>query len=244
MTDIRGQNVRLYGTLKRGVAAAALLFSLTCAAAPDSVEATYEVFKSGLQVDVRESYTRDKDRYTISSIWTPVGLLAMFKPEKFISKSEGLIGKQGLQPLHFSHRREREVAKNSSAEFDWADRQLSLTSHGQRTVVILPNGTQDRLSAMYQFMFLPLHDSATLNFSMTDGNKLENYSYALTHRQKLKVPAGDFEVIYLDSQFKPGETRTEIWLATQYHNLLCKMIITEANGAQFTQVLSKLDIRP
>ena len=227
-----------------------LVWVMLCAVAPvfasppGSVQATYDVYKKGLRVEIKEAYARDQDRYTLSSVWTPSGLLAMLKPEKILINSNGLIGKQGLQPLRFNHRRELDESKNSSAEFDWNGKQLTLIHHAQRTVVALPAGTQDRLSAMYQFMFLPLQNADTLNFPMTNGSKLDNYRYVITRDQTVKVPAGEFKVIYLDSQVKPGESRTEIWLATQYHNLPCKMIITEANGDQFTQVLSKFDIKP
>jgi len=214
------------------------------AAPPDSVQATYDVNKYGLRVEIKETYARDKDHYSLSSVWAPVGLLARLKPEKIFVNSSGLVGKQGLQPLHFSHRRELEAYRNSSAEFDWKNKQLTLIHQAQRTIVALPDGTQDRLSAMYQLMFLSLQDVATLDFQLTDGSKLSSYHYSVTHNQKIKVPAGEFNVTYLDSQGKPGERRTEIWLATQFNNLPCKMTITEANGDQLTQVLSKFEIKP
>ena len=218
--------------------------TLVFAAPPDSVQATYDVYKNGMRVEIREVYTRDKDRYTLSSVWTPVGLLAILKPEKIFIESSGLVGKRGLQPLLLNHRRELDENKNSRAEFDWNGKQLTLIHQAQRMVVALPDGTQDRLSVMYQFMFLSLQDAAALDFPMTNGEKLDNYHYAITHNQTVKVPSGEFKAAHLDSQAKPGERRTEIWLATQYHNLPCKMTITEANGDQLTQVLSKLTIKP
>ena len=255
MTEDRGQRTERVphgGVLykKRSIAATILLSSVFCllssalAAPPSSVQATYDVYKNGLQVEIKETYTRDKDRYTLSSVWTPVGLLAVIKPEKILIDSNGLIGKRGLQPLLMNHQRERDESKNSRAEFDWNSKQLTLLHQAQHMVVPLPDGTQDRLSVMYQFMFLPLQNTDTLNFQMTNGSKLNHYRYAITRDQTVKVPAGEFKAIYLDSQAKPGESRTEIWLATQYHNLPCKMIVTEANGDQFTQVLSKIAIRP
>lgn len=230
--------------LSQAIAWLMLCISVTVfAAQPDSVQASYDVYKDGMKVGrIDETYTRNKDRYTLSSTTTPVGLLAVFKPEKVFVSSSGLIGKQGLQPLHFSHQRERDASKDSSAEFDWDAKQLTLGHQAQRTVLALPDGTQDRLSAMYQFMFLPLQ-SATLDFPMTNGNKLDNYHYAITPNQKLSTPAGIFSTLYLDSQAKPGETRTEIWLATQSYNLPCQMIITNPDGEQLTQVLNKLQIR-
>ncbi|MCR4299255.1 MAG: DUF3108 domain-containing protein [Gallionella sp.] len=260
MTGIRGQKTEDGGQkCCRGYAASlncllssvfCFLFSVFCplssafAAPPDSVQATYDVYKNGMRVEIRETYTRDKDRYTLSSVWTPVGLLALLKPEKILVDSSGLIGKQGLQPLLLNHRRELDESKNSRAEFDWGGKQLTLIYQAQRRVVALPDGTQDRLSVMYQFMFLSLQNAAVLDFPMTNGEKLDNYHYAITHNQTVKVPAGEFKATHLDSQAKPGERRTEIWLATQYNNLPCKMTITEANGDQLTQVLSKLTIKP
>lgn len=214
------------------------------AAPPNSVRATYDVYKNGLRVEINESYLRDGDRYTLSSVWRPVGLLALLRPEKIFINSNGRVGAQGLQPLLLDHRRELDNSKNSRAEFDWDSKQLTLLHQGQRTVVPLPDGTQDRLSAMYQFMFLPLGNTSTLDFQMTNGSKLDDYHYAITPRQTVKVPAGELQAIYLDSQAKPGESRTQMWLATQYHNLPCKVIITEANGDQFTQVLSKITFGP
>ena len=225
-----------------------LAWLMLCAPAwaspPDSVQATYDVYKNGLRVEIKETYTRNEDRYTLSSVWTPVGLLAILKPERILIDSSGLIGKQGLKPLLLNHRRELDESKNSRAEFAWINKQLTMLHQAQRTVVALPDGTQDRLSVMYQFMFLSLQNADMLDFPMTNGSKLDHYRYAITHNQTIKVPSGEFKVIYLDSQARPGESRTEIWLATQHHNLPCKMIITEANGDQFTQVLSKLDTRP
>ncbi len=246
MTEDRRQKTEMLPRLCR----AFVLFSVFCllpsafAAPPGSVQATYEVYKNGMRVEIKETFARDQNRYTLSSVWTPLGLLALLKPEKIFIESSGLIGKQGLQPLLLDHRRELDKNKNSRAEFDWNSKQLTLIHHGQRTVVALPDGTQDRLSAMYQPMFLSLQNTAALDFPMTNGEKLDNYHYAITHNQTVTIPAGEFKTIYLDSQAKPGARRTEIWLATQHHNLPCKMTITEANGDQLTQVLSKLTLTP
>lgn len=212
---------------------------------PDSVQASYDVYKSGMKVaQIDETYTRDKDRYTLTSIATPVGLLAVFKPKKIVVRSSGLIDNRGLHPLLFNHQREQDTGKDSSAELDWGAKQLTLTHQAQRTTIALPDGTQDRLSAMYQFMFLPLHKATTLDFPMTNGAKLDNYHYSVVHNQKLKLPIGELDTMYVYNQAKAGETRTEIWLSTRHNNLPCKMIITDADGDQLIQVLNKFDARP
>ncbi len=221
-----------------------LAFCSPAFAAPAGVQASYDVFMSGMKVgQMTETYTRSDDHYTLTSTTTPLGLLAAFKPGKIISNSRGLIDKNGLRPQRFDHIREGDASKESHAEFDWDAMQLTLTHQSQQTRLALPEGTQDRLSAMYQFMFLRLDKVAALDFMMTDGSKLDSYHYAVGPRQKLDTAAGSCDSLYLDNQAKPGESRTEIWLSTQ-NKLPCKMIITDAHGEQIVQLLSGLHITP
>ena len=215
------------------------------AAQPTGVLATYDIYKGPMKIGrIEESFARDKDRYTLISTTRAVGLLAVFNPGKILISSSGSVGARGLQPLRFSDQRENHESRNRRAELDWNAKRITLIQQAQRTSVALPDGTQDRLSAMYQFMFLSLQPGTTLDFPMTNGGKLDNYHYVITRGGQLKTPAGAFDTLYLDSQAKKGESRTEVWLATQQYNLPCKMIITEANGDQLTQILSKLDVKP
>lgn len=214
------------------------------AAQPISVFASYDVYKGRMKIGrIDESFTRDKDRYTLTSSTQAVGWLRFFNAGEIVISSSGLVGGQGLQPLLFNDQRERNMSRDRRAEFNWDAKQLTLTQHDQHNTVALPEGTQDRLSAMYQFMFLPLKIDTALNFPMTNGAKLDDYHYLISSGETLNTPAGDFKTLYLDSQTKAGESRTEIWLGTEHNNFPCKMIITDADGDQLTQILSKLEIR-
>ncbi len=219
-------------------------FCLPVYASSSGVQARYEISKSGLPLGViEETYRQKGTHYTLTSITTPLGLMAVFKPGKIIIQSQGLVTRQGLSPLFFADKREQNPEKNTQVEFDWEAKQLTLIHPQQRTTLALPDNTQDRLSALYQFHFLNLDNINSLSFFMTDGRKLDNYYYTLTPQQKLITPAGVFDTLYLDSTAKPGENRTEIWLDATHH-LLCKMIITDGEGGQLTQVLSRLKITP
>jgi len=227
----------------------ALLCLMFCIAAsaeaiqPLSVVATYDVYKGSMKIGrIEESFTRNNDHYKLTSSTEAVGWLRFFNRGKIIITSNGLVNDQGLQPKQFSDQRIGAENKNRSAELDWVTRQLNLTQKGQQTSVALPTGTQDRISAMYQFMFIPLKIDTTLNFPMTNGGKLDDYHYLISQGETLKTPAGEFKTLYLDSQAKAGENRTEIWLATEQQNFPCKMTITDTDGDQLTQILSKLEI--
>lgn len=227
------------------------LYSILCllsscqafAAGSNSVKATYDVYMGSLKIgQIEETYTRDQDRYTLSSATRAVGLLAIFKPGKIIISSNGLVGPKGLQPLRFSDHREGEESRDRRAEFDWDAMQLTLINQAQRAVVTLPDDTQDRLSAMYQFMFLSLEKSKNLNFNMTNGSKLDIYNYHITPDQSVTVPLGTFKALYVASVPEAGASRTEIWLAVDYSNFPCKIVITDPDGGKMTQVLTTLSI--
>ncbi len=215
------------------------------AKSPSHIHSGYAVLKSGIEIGkIDEVFTRTVDHYTLTSTATPIGLLALFKPGKIIIHSAGLITHQGLQPQQFSYQREGDSGKNNDAEFDWNNAQLTLNHDGQHSVTDLPRGTQDRLSAMYQFMFLNFREMRTLDFAMTNGSKLDSYHYVIGDGGTLVTAAGSYATVTLDSQAKTGETRTQVWLASARYNLPCKLIITDPDGGKLTQELRALDIQP
>ena len=216
----------------------------TAAAAPTGVRATYDIYKAGIRIgQIEETYQRDQDRYSLVSTTRATGLFALFRPGKITISSSGLIGVQGLRPLAAAVEHERNARDNRLAELDWNAGKLTLIHQGQRTIMELPDGTQDRLSAMYQFMFLPLQSPA-LAFRMINGGYLLSLDFAVAPGPLLKTPAGEFATLYLDNQAQALKERTELWLATQRHNLPCKMVITDAEGGKITQILRKLDVSP
>lgn len=223
--------------------AIAWLPSLCAAPLPDTLHARYEVYKDSMLVaEMDESYSRTADHYTLTSTAHPLGLLAVFRPGKIVLHSTGNITAQGLQPLQFDDQREGESHQDSHANFAWDTHQLALAHDGQHTSLDLPPGTQDRLSAMYQFMFV--EPATQLDFAMTNGSKLDLYHYQISAGELLTTPAGKFNTLHLDSGAKPGETRTQIWLMTDRYHLPCKLIITDPDGGTLTQELRALDSQP
>lgn len=222
-----------------------LVWADELAVIPSRIHARYLISKGGLVVaEIDEIFTRKNDKYSLTSIAKPLGLLAFFRPEKIFIRSHGVIDAQGLKPTQFSYQQEGNIHKNNHADFAWDKQKLSLNHDTQQTLVDLPDGTQDRLSALYQFMFLNLNAVHTLEFSMTNGSKVDGYHYLISEGDSLTTGAGKYTTWYLDSQAKKGETRTQIWLAAEQYNLPCKLVITDPEGGKLSQELHSLDIQP
>jgi len=227
------------------LAASNLAIAADWTTVPSRVQATYLVYKGSLSIaQIDEVFSRDEQHYQLTSTVKPLGLLAFFRPGRVHINSHGLINEQGLQPLLFEDLRDADNAKNSRAEFDWTKQRLTLSNASQKREEALPVGTQDRLSAMYQFMFLHLNVDSNLDFAMTNGNKLDDYHYRVATGGEMVSAAGKFNTLYLDSQAKSGESRTQIWLAKEQHFLPAKVVVTDGDGDQLKQILQSIHVTP
>lgn len=215
------------------------------AATPSRIEAHYEVLKGGIRVAVMtETFVRQHDHYTLESVSQAVWPLTMFKDETIWVNSAGVITAKGLRPSGYTARRKLDQDRNTRADLNWEKREITLNDKaGQRTQP-LPEGTQDRLSAMYQLMFLPLRDMRVLKFMMTNGSKVDDYTFEITHNQSVTVPFGTFNAEYLATPPEKNASRTEIWAAVEHENFPYKLVITDQDGGQFTQVLTGIVFTP
>lgn len=213
------------------------------AAAPMRIEASFDVSAYGFKmVEVHEVFTRTQDHYQIDSISRAVGLLARFKAEVIHTRSSGLVTAQGLRPLSYTSTRELDHDRNTSATLLWDKHTIVHKDYqGERTAE-LPDGTQDRLSAMYQFQFMTLQDHGEVRFTITNGRDLDHYNYRITPEQTVRVPLGTYKTRYLAIPPQEDGSTFEIWLATELNNFPCKIVITDKDGNKATQVLTQLNI--
>lgn len=216
----------------------------TLAETPSRIQATYDLSANGFKIAiVNETYTRNGNHYHLESVSHAYGLAAVIKHETIRASSDGNLGPQGLRPTSYSHTREVDKEKNASAKFDWVQNTLTLNDRdGQRTQP-LPARSQDRLSTMYQFQFLPINEMSEVRFSMVDGSKLEEYVYAVTPNKTAHVPLGPCTAYYLATQPQPDGWKSEVWLRTQ-DRVPCKVVLTDSNGDRYIQVLTALTVEP
>lgn len=218
---------------------------LASAEPPGHITAEYDLLIRGIKLgEVREVFVREGDQYRIQSVTKPVGLLALFQPETIVVTSEGEIGKNGLQPRKFTHRRTKSADKNSQADFDWVNHTLTVSDHAGIRQLELPPATQDRLSAMYQFVVVPPPARLELDLQVTNGSKLQSYHYLLDPTQRTRVPFGEVRSYYLRTPPQSTAWRSEIWLAIEHEYFPARMTLTEDDGSQVVQVLRTLAIQP
>ena len=214
-------------------------------AAPRTVKATYHAFMNGMPIGtITEQFESDGSTYRIVSDTRPTGLAALIQRQPLRFTSSGQVARDGLRPTQFEGRRSAGESPQVAAQFDWGQRQLVLKHHGKTESLALPPGTQDRLSVMYQFMYLAPERIRQLEFPMTNGRKLDRYRYRVTEDVEIDTGAGRLRTLHLVKQRDPGDTVTEVWLSPQHQNLPVKMLIVEKDsGPRIEQVIQSLDVR-
>jgi hypothetical protein len=220
------------------------VFTAAVAAPPAAVKASYDVFKDGLHIAItEENFEKSGDKFRIVSDSNPAGLLAMFVRTKVKVESSGTINSSGLKPDKLDYGRLDDASKNVSAAFDWRANELRLNFDGRSETLPLAPGTQDRLSVMYQFLFLTPEKVRVLEFPMTNGKKIEHYRYELAGTEDLDTPLGRIKTLHLVKHRDPGENGTEVWLAADRNLFPVKLLILENDGSRFEQVITRLEIK-
>jgi hypothetical protein len=217
--------------------------ALACAA-PKTVKATYNGFMNGMPIGtINEQFEAEGPAYRISSETRPTGLAALIQRQPLRFSSNGQIASGGLQPTLFEARRNVGDAPQVSAEFDWTQNQLVLKQGGKTESISLPEGTQDRLSVMYQFTFLTPDRIRQLEFPMTNGRKLDRYRYRVAGEAEIETGIGRLKTLHLVKEREPGDTVNEVWLSPKHRYFPVKMLIVERDGMHLEQVIHSLEIR-
>lgn len=224
---------------------AVLLFAaLPALAVPVEITAQYDLTNKGITIGrVSESFVRKGDTYTISSVTRSEGILKIVYDEQITLQSAGKVNDNGLQPLRFEERRTREPKRDVSATFDWERGVLQSRFRGETTQHPLPRETQDRLSMMYQFMHLKPR-SGNLVMAMSNGRKIEHYTYRLVDEVRIATPMGEFDTLHVERvTYGPKESKAEVWLAKDHHNIPVRVVFDDPRGLRLEQNIVALQTR-
>lgn len=237
--------MRLNLYLARFVIALCACAAVIADATPRAVKATYQGYMNGIPIGIiTEQFQIDGQSYRIESDTKATGIASLFQRQPLKFSSVGSVTREGLRPNLFEARRNPdETPPPVSATFDWSSGQLHLVHDGKNESMPVPPGTQDRLSVMYQLMFWPLGRMNELQFSLTNGRKLDQYRYRINPDVEISTPLGRVKTLHLVKEHQPGGSGTELWLSTQHKFFPVKVVYVERDGVRFEQLIQSLEIR-
>lgn len=225
--------------------AASLLFSNVAYASPQRMEAVYDLYRNGQKLgSVTDHFTRTGKSYQITSETRATGSLKMLWPGTIRLESKGEVLKTGLRPRSFIHARSDKPNKTAQALLDWPKRTIRFQYKGElREESGLRDNTQDSLSQLYQFSFLP-RLPPNYSLDVVSGKNRNDYRYAQRDGGMLDVPAGQFAVREFSRIQSPDDDKSiTVWIAPARNNFPVQIRVVE-DGATLEQRLVKLTIKP
>lgn len=214
-----------------------LLISFAAAAQaspPARVDLAYDALYNGSSIaEVVHHVQHDGRHYRLVETWRGRGLYALRGSARRTSR--GLIAADGLKPLEFVDERAGRV--RARASFDWQAKTVTLEHGGEARTEPLPADAQDRLAFLFDLAFAPRR-RGTVAFDLLDGRGQSRHVYAITPRERVRTPAGEFDAIRLTRRSE--DQRADIWLAIELSYLPVRILVTEDDGTRYDQVLTKI----
>lgn len=210
---------------------------------PSRIEINYAVTTDIGEGEINEvmeiRHTDEGNSYSIDSEAQAIGIFKLLEPNSITRHSEGVITERGLRPSRAYEKRGKK--EPSLAVFDWENHTITLNHKKQTVHEILPEGTLDRLSLSYNFVFTPLPKHLVERY-VTNGDSLALSRYTIT-KETLKTPIGKMKTIVLTRQEdKNSKLKRIVWLALNNHMLPVRIVSTEENGREIEKIVTGINI--
>jgi hypothetical protein len=231
--------------MKRWLAFALVALAATASQAlPVEISAEYKLVSAGITIGiVTENFRREGDTYTLRSTTRSEGPLKLVLDDNITLRSRGRITPDGLQPMEFEQKRAGDASRDIYASFDWERGVMHSRYKGESREVALPPATQDRVSVMYQFMTRG-KATPTVEMNMSNGRKVDRYTYRLVEQVRLATPAGEFDTVHYERVTATAkESKAGLWLARDRFNLPVRVVFDDPKGLKLEQVLLQLQVR-
>jgi len=202
---------------------------------PERVAIDYDIlYNGGPLATARHVLEHDSKTYRLTETWQGSGLLALLG--EILRTSEGSITPQGLRPRLYKDKRPRR--EPASARFDWAAGKLVQEFRGPPRTEPIPPHAQDRLSFLFAPAFHP-PEKSPLEYNVVDGKGTSHYVFDIMGRERLKVPAGEFDALRLRKRDDDGTT-TDFWLDAGHSYLPLRIHIVDKDGKSLDQVAARI----
>ena len=130
----------------------------------------------------------------------------------------------------------------ATARFDWDAKSLTLQFRARAATRPLPAHAQDRLSFLFDFAF-QAPGNRPVEFNVVDGKGIADYVFDVAGRERIKVPAGEFEALRLAQRKEnAGDSSIEVWLDPARSYLPLRVLVVQKDGTRIDQVATRVTL--
>lgn len=224
------------------LSALSLTLAVWASAAPtpgSSFTAVYSLARNGTDLgQVTDVFRRAGDRYSLVSESRATGPLKLLFSGTIHLESHGMISNNSLSPTLYRRLRSDNPKKSDQVEFDWKAMQLTLRHNGLVRQESLTAGTQDNLSQLYSFLYLP-NLPETLAVPIANGKDVDIYHYHQYPAPAITTPSGTFDVVEYRRNAAAGQKAISVWVNRDLPHLPIQVRVVD-DGVRMEQKLAQI----
>lgn len=203
---------------------------------PARVEIEYELKRNGrTMAEVHERLEHADGTYRLTENWKGRGIYALLGRAK--RTSEGMLGADGPRPREYMD--ERSGRDTQRVSFDWSANTITRRYKGATRTEPVPADTQDRLSFLLKLAFAS-QSGQPVSFHIADGRGMSRHTYKPNGRERLAIPAGEFETVKLMRKNEGSGEVAEVWLAASRGYLPVRIVVQEEDGTRYEHVATRI----
>jgi hypothetical protein len=78
-----------------------------------------------------------------------------------------------------------------------------------------------------------------VSYTIADGKGLSRHVYKIVGRERIKLPAGEFDAVKVARQSDDRES-AELWLAAERNYIPVRLLVVEKDGTRYDQVATRI----
>lgn len=210
--------------------------ALAQATPPARIEIQYELMRNGkVMAEVVERLEQANGTYHLTETWRGKGVYALLGRAK--RTSEGTLGADGPRPREYVD--ERSGRDTQRVSFDWSANTITRRYKGATRTEPVPLDTQDRLSFLLA-LTIKSQKSEPISFHIADGRGMSRHTYKPNGRERLAMPAGEFDTVKVIRKNEGSGEVAEIWLAANRSYLPVRIVVQEKDGTRYEHVATRI----
>jgi len=183
---------------------------------------------------VTHTWSSDGHAYEATSVAEGIGLVKVFYNGRFVQRSVGTIGPDGLVPAEYTLQR-GSAGRSERAQFDWNAGRVTFSWKGERREAALPAGTQDALSILHQVYFERPSGGAG-PVEVATSRKVGHYLYEVVGDALLETPIGILRTMHVRRLDEDGR-HLDAWLDLDRSLLPVRVVAAGPLGNPLEQVI-------
>ncbi|HQU14807.1 MAG: hypothetical protein B7Z66_03750 [Chromatiales bacterium 21-64-14] len=182
------------------------------------------------------------DRFRYETVSHPVGIVAWFKNERLLERSDWTLDGQAIRPEDTLYQK-RVGDKNRviRTTFDWPAHHAVQVDDGRTKVLDIHDGVLDRILFQVALMRDLIQQRTPLEYRFVDKGRLKTFRFKVMGRETVGTPMGDFEAVKLKRVPLPGEKADYVWAAPRLCYLPVRIAYWKSEGPAFNVLLRSLD---